>query len=443
MIIDSRYKVIEELGAGIWSTTYKVKDLRTENIYALKLFHNIESEELYEKFSAEDMHHITKIQHPNLLHVRDFGNFGKHIYYLSDFFDGYSFSDFKLRSSNMELLYDIVVQICYALNALHSQNIVHKGLRPTSVLYKTFNNSTEVKVSDFGFTRVEFDVSQQKLSKTLPYIAPEIYMGKKPRLQSDFYSLGVILYKITTNTFPYSIAQISDFMAGKEINLFPKFPRELNKEIPLGLERLILKLLERNPEDRFSDVSAIITFINQIQLKYYSFSRSWSIVHNIEFSDYLVREDYSHKLLDYVPIIESGNGKLISLIAGKGLGKNNVLTLFKYHLLTDKYFIFDYYCGPEHKDPFFALIKEFYHYVENNNQLKSDLSDISEKLKKYLFESEEVATFMEETEDDLSQDFKTSSSFLSHLSLEKPIIIIIRRAQYLAKEVIEFLNYIS
>jgi signal transduction histidine kinase/serine/threonine protein kinase/tetratricopeptide (TPR) repeat protein len=443
MIIDSRYKVIEELGTGIWSTTYKVKDLRTNKVYALKLFQNIESEELYEKFSAEDMHHITKIQHPNLLHVRDFGNFGTHIYYLSDFYDGYSFSDFKVKSSNMELLYDIVVQICYALNALHSQKIVHKGLRPTSILYKTFNNKTEVKVTDFGFTRVEFDVSQQKLSKTLPYIAPEIYMGKKSLLQSDFYSLGVILYKLTTGSLPYSIDQISDFMAGKEINLFPKFPRELNNEIPLGLERLILKLLEKNPKDRFSDVSGIIAFINQIQLKKYSFSRRWSIVHNIEFSDYLVREDYSHKLLDYVPLIEDANGKLISMIAGKGLGKNNVLTLFKYHLLTDKYFIFDYLCGPNHKDPFFALIKEFYNYVENNDELISDLSNISEKLKKYLFESEEVATFMDETEEDLSRDFETTANFLFHLSREKPIVFVIRSAQFLAKEVIEFLNFIS
>jgi len=443
MIIDSRYKVLEELGSGIWSTTYKVNDLRTGKVYALKLFQNIESAELYEKFSAEDMHHITKIQHPNLLHVLDFGNFGTHIYYISDFYEGYSFSDFKVRSSNMELLYDIVVQICYALNALHSQNIVHKGLRPSSVLYKTFNNKTEVKVADFGFTRVDFAVSQQNLSKTLPYIAPEIYMGEKPKLQSDFYSLGVILYKLTTGSLPYSIDQISDFMAGKEINLFPKFPRELNKAVPFGLERLILKLLERNPEDRFTDVSGIIAFINQIQLKKYPFSRRWSIVHNIEFSDYLVREDYSHRILDYVPLVENGNGKLISLIAGKGLGKNNVLTLFKYHLLTDKYFIFDYVCSPKHKDPFFALIKEFYHYAENTDQLSSDLSNISEKLKKYLFESEEVATYMEETEEDLSRDFETTANFVFHLSQAKPIIFIIRSAQYLAQEVIEFLNYIS
>ena len=76
MIIDHRYEVLESLGSGAWSNVYKVIDRRTDKVLALKLFQYISSSDLYNKFSAEEMHHITKIEHPNLVHVLDFGHVG-------------------------------------------------------------------------------------------------------------------------------------------------------------------------------------------------------------------------------------------------------------------------------------------------------------------------------------------------------------------------------
>lgn len=443
MIIDSRYKVLKELGTGIWATVYKVKDLRTDKIFVLKLFHMLDSDSLYEKFSAENMHHITRLHHLNLIHVTDFGNFGKHIYYLSEYFEGKTLTGFKYKKSTQELLYDIIVQICYALNALHSQNIIHRDLKPNNVIYKIKDNKPVLKLMDYGFTKVDIERTNQRIGNVLPFIAPEIYLGNKAVLQSDFYSLGAILYKITTGSLPFTVEQISALMAGDRFNLFPKFPRELNPEISDKLEKLILKLLERNPEDRFDSAADIISYINQIQPKKYLFSQRWSAVNNIKFSDYLVREDYAHQLLDYVPIISRGNGKIISLTAGSGLGKGNVLTLFRYHLLTDKYYIFDYTCGPKHKDPFYALIKEFSHAAKSNKKLASDLSRISRKLQEYIFESEESAMELAQDEKELDLDFQSALNFIFHLSEVKPLIYIIRWGEYLDKEVFDFLNYIS
>ena len=443
MIIDSRYKVLKELGAGVWATVYKVRDLRTNKIYSLKLFQMIDADSLYEKFSAENMHHITKLQHPNLIHVSDFGNFGKHIYCLSEYFEGKTLTGFKFKKSSLELLYDIIVQICYALNALHSQNIIHRDLKPNNVVYRIKDNKPILKVMDYGFTKIDIERSNQRVGSILPYIAPEVYISNEVVTQSDFYSLGVIFYKITTGTLPFTVEQISAIMAGDRFNLFPKFPRELNPNIPDGLEKLILKLLERNPEDRFTNVENIIAYINQIQPKKYPFSRKWSVVNNIRFSDYIVREDYSHQLLDYVPIIARGNGKIISLTAGEGLGKNNVLTLFRYHILSDKYYIFDYECGPKHKDPFFALLKEFHFAAKSNKKLASDLTHISRKLSEYLFKSEEIAEELTENKEELEIDFQSASRFIFHLSEEKPIIYIIRNAEHLDKEAFDFVNFIS
>ena len=443
MIIASRYKVLEELGTGLWAKVYKVQDMRTENIYRLKLFHKLAASSLYEKFSAEKMHHITKIQHVNLIQVVDFGNYGPHIYYISTYCKGKTLKDFRLRSGNLNLLYDIIVQICYGLNALHSQNIIHQDLKPENVLYQIESDRPKVKIMDYGFTKLDLEKGQQNISSNLPYVAPEIYLDQKIEYRSDFYSLGVMLYKIVTGSLPYTVEQITGFIEGKRYNLFPKFPRELNPNIPSNLEKLILKLLERNSNDRFENCESIISYINKIQMRQYPFSQKWSIVNNISFSDYIVREDYAHQLLEYVPLIEKGNGKVIVISAGKGLGKTNALALFRYHLLTDDFYIFDYECGPKHKDPFFALIKEFYFAVENNKKLAEDLSDISTKLRKYLFESEEAADIKTQNKEDLSLDFKSASAFLFHLSEEKPLIFTIRSGQYLEKEVIDFVNFIS
>jgi len=443
MIIDSRYEVLEELGSGLWATVYKVKDIRTEEVYALKLFQKIDTLDLYEKFSAENMHHITKITHPNLIHVSNFGNSNGHIYYISEYLNGQSLQTFRFRKLNIDLLYDIIVQICYALDALHSQDIIHKDLKPGNVIFRNVNNKPDVRVMDYGFTKIDVDKNQQMISHSLPYIAPEIYMNKGATTQSDFYSLGVILYKLTTGALPYTAEQIMGFIAGDNQNLFPKFPRELNAEIPVELEKLITKLLERNPEDRFTDAGSIISYINTIQLNQYHYSRSWSVVHNIKFSDYIAREDYAHQILDYIPIIEQRNGKLIVMNGGNGLGKNNILSLFKYHLLNDEYFIFDYACSANNKDPFFALIKEFYFANKNNEELANDLNQISEKMATYLYKSEEEATTRVQDQTDLFTDFQTASRFIFHLSEIKPLIFIIRAGQFLDREVIDFVNFIS
>jgi len=440
MIIDSRYKVEKKLGAGVWATVYKVIDLRTQKRYVLKLFQMIDSDSLYEKFSAENMHHITKLHHPNLIQVNDFGSYENHIYYLCEYYEGKTLSNFKYRKSNEELFYDIIVQICYALSALHSQNIIHRDLKPNNVVYKIKKNLPVLKLMDYGFTKINIERTNQRIGNMLSYVAPEIFIGNDAVAQSDFYSLGVILYQITTGTLPYTIEQLSTILAGDEFNLFPKFPTELNPDIPDELEKIILKLLEKDPKDRFDNAESIIQQINQIQPKKYPFSRKRSIVNNIQFSDYIVREDYSHRLLDYIPIIKKDNGKIISLSAGKGLGKNNVLTLFRYHLLTEEYNIFDYTCSPSNQDPFFALIKEFYRAAKTNKKLASDLSRISPTLSKYLFNDD---TSTKQTNNDLEFDYRTASNFIFHLSEEKPLIYIIQQAEYLPKDVFSFLNYIS
>jgi serine/threonine-protein kinase len=443
MIIDSRYQVIERLGMGAWAIVYKVKDLRTDKIFALKVFQRLDSESLYEKFSAEDMFLITQIEHPNLIKVKKFGHSDRHIYYLSEFYEGKTLSQFSFSTASLNTLYQIIMQTCYGLDELHRLNIIHKDIKPDNIMYSLEEGGTMVKILDYGFTKVDVHKNQQHVSGTLPYIAPEIYRGKKGVPASDFYALGVTLYKVTTGTLPYSLEQLSDMITGSKGSLFPKFPSEINPSVPPKLEKLILKLMEKNVEDRFPDSASIISYINRIQTKQYPYSLKYSLVNSIRNSSYLIREENTHDLLDYLPLVKAKNGKVIVLSGEEGIGKADILTLFSYHLLTNEYHVFDYTCSPQLKDPFFALIKEYLSSLDNNSKISKNLVNISDKLNKFLYESEEVAARLTENSKDLAKDFSFAKNFMESLSEEKPLIFIIRAGHYLTQETIDFINSVS
>lgn len=444
MFIDHRYEVLESLGSGSWANVFKVRDIRTENFYTLKLFQYLPSADLYSHFSAEEMHHITKIEHPNLNHVVDFGHVGDHIYFISDYFEGKTLGNFRFNKTKVNAIYDIAVQTCYALNALHTQNILHKDLKLENVLYRMEGKSLILKLIDFGFSKIDPTQDNQMVSGTLPYLAPEIYLGKPATKASDFYALGVILYRLTTGSFPFSVDQVNALITGGHQYFIPNFPSELNKDIPLALEKFILRLLERNPDNRFSNCEEIVNYINRIYNDEYPFSTAWSAINTLRFNSYIVRDKYSHQLLDFIPSMENGNGKIVSVIGGDGLGKDNILSLFRYHLLGGQYFIFDYSCSRTDHEAFFALIKEFIQSLSQDDiEQYASLKLISEKFRRYLFTSEKEAKGISQTSSELKIDFESVKSLLIDLSMKKPIIFIIRNFQHVHRHTVDFINFIS
>ncbi len=444
MYIDHRYEVLESLGSGSWANVYRVRDIRSNKLFSLKLFQYLSSEELYRYFSAEDMHHITKIEHPNLSHVVDFGHVGDHVYFISEYFEGKTLANFRFSKARINLIYDIVVQICYALHALHNQNILHKDLKLENVLYRMEGSQILINLIDYGFSKVDPSRDSQHVSGTLPYIAPELLMGQQPTPRSDFYSLGVLLYRLCTGSFPFSVDQLNALITGGYQYFIPNFPSTLNKNIPPELERFILRLLERNPENRFQSGQEIIGYINRIHHDEFPFSASWSIVNTMRFNSYIVREKYSHQILDFVPSVTNSNGKIVSVIGGDGLGKDSILSLFRYHLLGGEFFLFDYFCTRTDHEAFFALIKE---YVQSLSEEEVEghefLAQISNKFKQYLFAGEQEAKALSQSAEELKLDFESVKSLLVHLSQYKPIIFIIRNFQYVNRHTIDFINFMS
>ena len=286
--ISNRYKVLRKLGAGAMGSVYLCEDSVENNIkVALKVLvsDDLEDQDIWAKGEYEA---LTRLRHPNLARVYNFGRIGdtKDYFIVSEFIKGidlYSATEY-LRYDE---LVDIIVQICRALEYIHSQGYVHFDIKPDNILvtrYKTIGIKEgskvqyseadlsaskrevcvkpHVKLIDFGLAEKITGSFSFAIKGTLNYLAPEILNGQTPDKRADLYSLGVTLYQVANRDLPFF----------KEIG-FPGSPSPVTKRSelfgihmkkhPEYLRTLILKLLEESVDDRFQNAKDVIQFINR------------------------------------------------------------------------------------------------------------------------------------------------------------------------------------
>ena len=439
MIIDSRYEVLDTLFQGEWSIVYKVRDIRTESIYALKVFIQTSTEDFYKRFSPENLYHITQINHPNIIRVFNFGTTQNQIYLISEFFQGKNLREFKFI--NIRDFYQLIIQICVGLDVLHSQGIIHKNLRKANILYEHTDKKLHVKIIDCSFSDLVYLRKQSNID-FLPYIAPELFHRGTATAQSDMYSLGVILYNLVTATFPFSIEQIQTSLESE--TYYPTPPIFINSLLTSDLNEIILKLLNKSPNQRFSSPASLIRHIQTLIKVSVGYSKKDKLINRVKMNNYTIRSDYLSQLKENLLVIKKqGHGKIFTIIGSKGQGKANLLLNFQYSILTGDYNIFTYECSANHSDPFYAIVKESFLANRQNFKLLSHLSDISKRYKAFLYGSEERSLDIPITKNEVKKDIKAIIEYLFELSLQKPVVIIIHDFLVLMQDSLEVLNQIS
>ncbi len=291
--INNRYKVVRRLGAGAMGCVYLCEDPVENNIkVALKVLfsENLDDQDIWAKGEYEA---LTRLRHPNLARVYNFGKIGdtKDYFIISEFIKGidlYTATEYV----NYEDLNDIVVQICRALEYIHSQGYVHFDIKPDNILvtrhktlgmkdgsklqytdeeYSAQNQSVfskpNVKLIDFGLAEKITGSFNFAIKGTLNYLAPEIINGTTPDKRADLYSLGVTLYQVTNRDLPfYQDPNLKNVVRGqKRSDLF----ESQMKKHPEYLRVLIMKLLEEKPEERFQTAKEVIQYLNKTSGKHY------------------------------------------------------------------------------------------------------------------------------------------------------------------------------
>ena len=272
IILDDRYEIIEQIGIGGMAKVYKAKDKLLDRFVAIKILKEqyAEDDEFLKKFNNEAQS-AAKLSHINIVNVFDIGKDlfkGEMIHYIvMEYVEGQTLKDLIDQEgmlSNHDII-DYSTQIAQALKTAHQGGIIHRDIKPQNIL---IDNYGLAKVTDFGIARVSSNATITYTSSilgTVHYISPEQAKGKIVDEKSDLYSLGAVMYEMATGRVPFD-ADNSVGIAVMHIQDAPLAPKELNPNLSDHLNYIIMKLLEKDPTNRFTNAKELIDALDNENL---------------------------------------------------------------------------------------------------------------------------------------------------------------------------------
>ena len=266
-VIDNRYTLVETLGGGGMAEVYLAHDDVLDREVALKILRNqyVNDEEFVERFRREAQS-AARLSHPNIVSIYDRGRSDDGAYYIAmEHVQRGTLKDRIKRDGALipDVAAGVALQIADALQAAHESGVIHRDIKPQNVLV---TRTGDVKVTDFGIARAASSPLTQTSAVlgTAGYMSPEQALGQSVGPQSDLYSLGVVLFEMLTGELPYdSESPIS--LAMKHVNEPPRSPREANLEIPEPLDAVTLKLLAKDPDDRYASATELANDLERLR----------------------------------------------------------------------------------------------------------------------------------------------------------------------------------
>ena len=260
-LLGGKYKIIEKIATGGWSTIYKAKRtlLDSDDIIAVKILHlNLSDNPQDIKRFYNEASAIRELRHPNAIHLYDFDrDTNGTIYMAMEFISGKNLKEIIKDTGTFDVtrMLNVIFQICAVISTAHKhpKKIIHRDITPQNImLTKVGDKDDFVKVLDFGIVklRTHDNVSLTgSIVGTPPYMAPEQWRGECDE-RTDIYSLGVIMYEMLTGNPPFKGDQIT--LMNKHMNERPQSFRKVNKNTKVSkeIENIVFKCLEKNKNKR-------------------------------------------------------------------------------------------------------------------------------------------------------------------------------------------------
>ncbi|NLK27716.1 MAG: Stk1 family PASTA domain-containing Ser/Thr kinase [Clostridiales bacterium] len=259
MIISDRYEIIDNVGSGGMADVYKAKDQRLNRFVAIKVLKPEYSSDksFVNKFRGEAQS-AAGLSHPNIVNVYDVGDDSGLHYIVMELVEGITLKRFIEKKGKLEIkeAVGIAIQIAQGMEAAHNNNIIHRDIKPQNII---ISREGKVKVTDFGIAKAtNSNTITSNAMGSVHYLSPEQARGGYSDEKSDIYSLGVTIYEMLSGKVPFagdntvSVALLH--IQGEAMPL-----RELNPEIPVSIDKIVQKCMQKKPERRYHTASELIS----------------------------------------------------------------------------------------------------------------------------------------------------------------------------------------
>jgi eukaryotic-like serine/threonine-protein kinase len=254
-ILAGRFRIVDLLGRGGMGEVYRAEDLKLGQIVALKFIpESLEHEAPRLQRLLDEVRLALRVTHHNVCRVHDVGEVDGRHFISMEYVDGDDLSSLLRRVGRLSQDRAIAVarQLCAGLAAVHEQGILHRDLKPGNVL---IDGRGRVKITDFGLAALQGDLLGMR-GGTPAYMAPEQWADGQVTVRSDLYALGLVLYEMFTGKPAFAGATPAEF-AQSHRDSAPTSPSSFISDLDPAVERVILRCLEKDPDDRPASALAV------------------------------------------------------------------------------------------------------------------------------------------------------------------------------------------
>ncbi len=258
-VIDDRYEVLQVKGIGGMAVVLKARDRLKNRTVAIKMLNEKHSNDnaSVRRFVNESRA-IAMLSSEHIVDIYDVAFTGKSKYIVMEYIEGITLREYMRRNAplSLEKSLDFIMQILSALQHAHEKGVVHRDIKPQNIMVQ---GSGKLKVTDFGIAQIsDLEKSSSGVAMgTVYYISPEQASGKTTTFSSDIYSVGIMLYEMATGKLPFE-GDTPLSIAMMQVNNTPVRPRKIDPKIPLGLEQIILRAINKAPQDRFRSAKSML-----------------------------------------------------------------------------------------------------------------------------------------------------------------------------------------